>query len=310
MPVKTNAKSISSTPILDELDKRSAQYLKYEESNIAMTWCGGCGNYGIQKALFRALTLQEIKPHEVFLCYDIGCSGNGSDKNGAYTVHGLHGRILSLAAGAAIANHKLPVVAMAGDGATFSEGVGHLVHALRNNYNVTFVFHNNSIYGLTTGQASATTRKGHPVTAAPDGAVADPINTAQFALSLNPTFVARSFSGDVRHMTEMIQAGIRHQGFSFIEIFQVCPTYNKVTDQNWYWNKIQYVDRLKGYDKTDIWAARQVADDLDEKLMLGILYERSEPHFMERLVPRQNKDTALTEEVSPVSVQDFVQEFL
>ena len=144
---------------LGKLEKKSHQYQDYETDKI-ITWCSNCGNYSIQNALKRALVLEGIKRNDFLLCYDVGCSGNGSDKIEANTIHGLHGRVLSLAAGAGIANSKMKIIAEAGDGATFSEGVNHLVHAVRNNYPVMFIFHNNENYGLTTGQASSLTRVG------------------------------------------------------------------------------------------------------------------------------------------------------
>lgn len=294
--------------LITHLTTKAKQYLEVEESDEKITWCGACGNYGIQKALIRALTLENIRPWEALLCYDIGCNGNGSDKIGAYTIHGLHGRVISLAAGAALANQKLEVIASAGDGATFSEGVNHLIHGVRNDYPITFLHHNNSNYGLTTGQASATTRKGQMMNGTPDGVVVDPINPVEIVLALGPTFVARTFSGDVKHMTEMIRRGIHHPGFAFIEILQTCPTYNKATTQKWFWDRIKYIEDVKGYDASDIWAARKIAQDMDNEIMLGVLYENPQPSFAERLIQRQGKKTSLVEEVAHFNVSEIMKE--
>ncbi len=297
--------------LLKNLTKNEDIYTHYENCGDNVTWwCSGCGNYGIQKALIRALTLEKLRHTDVLLCFDIGCNGNGSDKIGGYTIHGLHGRVLPLAAGAKIANEKMKVIAMAGDGATFSEGVNHLVHAVRNNYPITFILHNNENYALTTGQPSSMTRQGHPMNSAPDGAPLEPMNAARFVLSLNPTFVARSFSGDVEHITKMIQKGINHPGFSFVEIMQVCPTYNKATSQEWFWERIKHVEEMKDYDKTDIWTARRVAEDLENEIAMGVLYETDSPHFLERLPQRQGVKTALTEEVEHVDVSKLLETFV
>ncbi len=284
-------------------------YMHYEHSDEKLTWCSGCGNYGIQKALIRALTASGLSYRDTFLCYDVGCNGNESDKLGAYTIHGLHGRVLPLAAGAALANGRLKVIAQAGDGATFSEGVNHLVHAVRNNYPITFICHNNENYGLTTGQASSATRRGYAMNSSPDGVVARPMNLCEFVLSLNPTFVARSFSGDVSHMSSVIEAGLNHDGFSFIEIMQVCPTYNKATSQQWFWERINYIEQMDDHDASDIWAARKLAADVDEKIALGVLYKNNELPFQKRLPQREAKKTELIDEVKHVDISGLMAHF-
>jgi len=109
------------TDYIPHLLKNKDLYTSYEDVDENMTWCSECGNYGIQKAVFRALTLEEISQDQCVIAYDVGCSGNESDKLGAYTIHGLHGRVLPLAEGIVLANPNLRVIAHAGDGATFSE---------------------------------------------------------------------------------------------------------------------------------------------------------------------------------------------
>lgn len=237
------------------------------------TWCGNCGNYGIQTALNRALVLEDIGIDKAVLCYDVGCNGNGSDKVNMFTVHGLHGRVLPLAAGVKIANPRLKVIASAGDGATMSEGVNHLVHAVRNDYPIMFILHNNENYGLTTGQASATTRKGMERTASEYGTFVDELNVLQFVLSLKPSFVARTYSGRVEHMTSIFQEAINHKGFAFVEVMQACPTYNNETPDEWYEQRFTDVSSLNGYDVSDIWQARKIVDDMDIDIAMGVLYK-------------------------------------
>lgn len=290
------------------LADRKNDYLAYEGAEV-LTWCGGCGNFGIQNALERALVLENIKPKDTLFCFDIGCHGNGSDKIGdkvVYTLHGLHGRVLPVAAGAAIANHKIKVIAEAGDGGTMSEGVNHLVHAVRSDYPMVFILHNNENYGLTTGQASATTRRGHSMNSSPDGVIADPMNCCDFVLSLNPSFVARTFSGDVKHMTDVIRAGLKHRGFAFIEIMQTCPTYNRSTPQEWY---LERINTLKTVPKT-IQAARLAAADLDNKINVGILYQNKKmPNYLDRLVNREGVKTTPVEEVKKYDIKKFTKQF-
>ena len=160
-------------------------------SETKCIWCDGCGNYGIWTAVKYALVELNLHPWQVCLCYDVGCHGNGSDKIEGYRFHGLHGRVIPFAAGAKLANMKVPVIAFGGDGATFSEGIGHLVHGVRSNYPITFVLHNNSNYGLTTGQASSLTPQGQPMNTSPNGIPEHTLASMDLIFSLNPTFVAR-----------------------------------------------------------------------------------------------------------------------
>lgn len=283
---------------IEQLEKNSRKYLQFETEDRKITWCGNCGNYGIQNALKRALTLEGLGRKDFLLCFDVGCNGNGSDKIEANTLHGLHGRVISLAAGASIANGKMRVIASAGDGATFSEGVNHLVHAVRNNYRVVFIHHNNENYGLTTGQASALTRKGIKMNATPDGVQIPPINPLDFVLGLNPSFVARSFSGEPDHLTEMLRLALNHDGFSFIDVLQACPTYNRATPDHWYSERIRDVKSLKKYDNQDLWAARKLVQDLEKEIYIGLLYHNPErPSFIETQPQRRGIKTALVEEV-------------
>lgn len=294
------------------LADRKDQYLAYEGNEI-ITWCAGCGNYGIQKALERALVLEGIPTHQTLFCFDIGCNGNGSDKiasKGGYTLHGLHGRVISVAAGAAIANPNIKVIASGGDGGAMSEGVNHLVHAVRSDYPMVFILHNNENYGLTTGQASACTRMEQPMNGSPDGVITEPINCSDFVLSLKPSFVARSFSGDVKHMTEIIRAGIKHNGFAFIEIFQICTTYNKATSNHWFWQRLKYLQDRKGYDSSNIEHAKKAAHDLNNEINIGILYQNKKTkNYMERLVNRESIKTAPADEVKRFDISGLLKRF-
>ncbi|MCA9379519.1 hypothetical protein KC640_03755, partial [Candidatus Dojkabacteria bacterium] len=211
------------------------------------------------------------------------------------------------ACGAAVANRGVHVLASAGDGATFSEGINHLVHAIRNNYDVTFILHNNSNYGLTTGQPSATTRKGQHMNLAPDGVFLEPINALEFALSLNPTFAARTFSGNVNQMTEIIRAGIQHKGFSFIEVLQHCPSYNKATPHEWYQERVYDTLDIEEYDNSNLAWAKILAADLDHKIATGILYQRTDAaDFLGMQAARKGITTELVNEVGPVDVTPLV----
>lgn len=227
--------------MFDSLKKNADIYVTLEETDEVMTWCDDCGNYGIQKALFQALTLEGILPAETLVAYDVGCSGNESDKVGLTTIHGLHGRVLPLATGIKIARPELTVIAHAGDGATLSEGINHLIHTVRHDRNILFIHHVNATFGLTTGQASSVTLPGTKMNASPYGVETPTVDSLRILSGCNPTFVARTLSYDMNHMTEILQTWLRHPGFAYIEVLQLCPTYNRVQNREWYEKNIVHV---------------------------------------------------------------------
>lgn len=280
-------------------------------SDNLYTWCTNCGNYGIHGAVKRALAAENIHPHNALLCFDIGCNGNGSDKIDGYRFHGLHGRIIPMACGAAVANSTITVMAFGGDGGTLGEGLQHLIHGIRGNYNITFIFHNNLNYGLTKGQASTTTLPEMKMNSSPDGPTSDTLHPARLVLSLNPSFYARSFSGDVKHMTKTIQAGLQHNGFSFIEILQSCPTFNKQTPHEWYQERVYDIpDRIHNYDPTNIIWAREIAEDIWDSIATGVIYKNPDRKTqLQRQPNRQEIETQLVDEVKPYSVAELLNTF-
>lgn len=276
------------------------------------TWCDGCGDYGIWTAVKLALVELGISPWQVFLCFDVGCHGNGSDKLQGYRFHGLHGRVIPFAVGAKLANMKLPVLAFGGDGASFSEGIGHLVHAIRSNYPITFVLHNNANYGLTTGQASALTWQGQPMNSAPNGIPEQTLNAMDFVFSLEPTFVARGFSGNIEQLVRILKTAIEHQryGLAYVDILQACPTYNHFATHEYLLERV-YDVQAEGHDTSDVARARRVAIDTSERIATGILYERRDvPNFYERLKPREGVTTTAVEEVAIRDVTDLMKAFV
>lgn len=273
------------------------------------TWCDGCGDYGIWTATKRALTELGIPPHGVLLCYDVGCHGNGSDKLLGYRFHGLHGRVLPFAAGAKLANMNLPVMAFGGDGASFSEGIGHLVHAVRSNYPIVFVLHNNANYGLTSGQASSLTWQEQKMNTAPNGIPEHTLPSMDFIFSLQPTFVARGFSGNIEQMVTILKAAIQHRGFAFVDMLQACPTYNHFATHDYLLERCTPVGA--DHNVKDATKARALATDTSQKIWTGVLYQdETQPHFYDRLVPRQGKKTTLVEEVAEQDISGLMRRFV
>lgn len=251
-----------------------------------LTWCDGCGNYGIFNSLRTALHELELDEKKVFLCFDIGCNGNGNDKLSGYRAHTLHGRVLPFATGAKLANPELIVIAMAGDGATYAEGMNHFVHSIRNEFPLTFIVHDNGNYGLTTGQCSPTSPQDNPYNSNPHGNLGKVLNPLDLALTLGATFVAQGFSGEMKSLKELIKLAIKHQnsgGFAYLNILQTCPTYNKFETNDEYIDEIvnytsekyKYTSNLLENDVTitnDKDHARKLISDTPHKFC-GVLYE-------------------------------------
>lgn len=294
---------------INNLISHSDDFAKLE-SDLKHTRCSGCGNYGILNATMRAIALQWYQPHEVIFVYDVWCSGNWSDKIMVNSIHGLHGRSMPLASGVHCAMPTTPVLAMAGDGATMSEWVNHLIHTARNNFNITFLLHNNHNYGLTTGQASATTPKGCHHKATVWETSATPLVPAQLVLSSGWTFVARWYSWDVEQLTDLIIKGMSHQWFSFIEIMQLCPTYSKVTPEHRYDQRIYKLSDRDDYDHTDRKLAWETADNF-ENIATGVLYRDTDSQDYYSLQPqRKDKKTTPMEEVAQVDISGLLKSFV
>lgn len=276
------------------LQSHADTYLSFD-ADQKHTRCSWCGNYGIINAIKRAVTLAGYQHHEVIFACDVGCNGNVSDKIDMYTIHGLHGRVLALASGIHCANPEMPVICTAGDGATLSEGINHLIHTARNNYNITFILHNNQNYGLTTGQASSTTPKGQMMKATPGETIATTINPCALVLTAGWTFIARGYSGDVEWLTDIIQAGIAHQGFSFIEVLQHCPTYNKATPLARYEKSLYHISERSddnNHDRHQAWLLFQES----KNLAMGVLYQDQEAlDFYRQQIYRSGFDVPVNE---------------
>lgn len=295
-----------SIPLTPETAKRMKQF----HCETKCTWCDGCGDYGIWTATKRALSELNIDPSQVLLCYDVGCHGNTSDKLLGYRFHGLHGRVIPFAAGAKLANPNLPVIAFGGDGASFSEGIGHLMHAVRSHYPIVFVLHNNENYGLTTGQASALTPQNQPMNSSPNGIPERTLNSMDLIFSLEPTFVARAFAGDIGQVTHVLKEALKHRGFAFVDILQACPTYNHFATHQWLLERCYKVED-EGHDPSNFERARKLATDTSKRIATGILFQREdEPNFYERLLPRQGKKTTPVEEVEKFDVSKLMEELV
>ena len=278
---------------------------------IDPTWCPGCGDFGILMAMKKALVELEVNPHEAVFTFDIGCSGNMADKVNGYGFKSLHGRSIATASGVSIANPNLKIIATGGDGGLLEEGISHLMWAARSNYNLTAVMHNNQIFGLTTGQPTVTTERHQPgKTATSAGVIEQTLNPIQIALVSKASFVARGYSGDLQYLTEIIKAGINHNGFAFIDALQPCVTYNKHNTFKWFGERIYKLKEEKKYDPTDWDLAFKTGSEWEEKIATGILYQGKEAvPYNKQLPQRKDKKTRIVDEVKKPSISKFIAEF-
>ncbi len=244
-------------------------------NNVKPNWCPGCGDFSVQAAIQRAAANVGIEPHELAVVSGIGCSGRISGYINSYGFHGIHGRALPIAQGLKMANRDLHVIASGGDGDGFAIGMGHTIHSIRRNIDVTYVVMDNQIYGLTKGQTSPRSAAGFKTKSTPGGAIEPSLKPMEMALSAGATFVAQGFSSDIKELTAIIEAGIQHKGFSFINVFSPCVTYNKINTYDWFKENLVKLSERNDYDPTNREQAMQVVMET-EGLVTGIIYQDKE----------------------------------
>lgn len=250
------------------------------KSETRPDWCPGCGDFGVLNSLVQAVANLEIDPKDLLVVSGIGCSSNLPGFIHAYGFHSLHGRAMPVATGARLANPDLNVVVTGGDGDGYGIGLGHFIHAMRRNLDITYIVMNNQIYGLTTGQASPTSMREFATKSSPQGTKEDPINPIALALVSGASYVARGFSGDPKHLTELIQNGIKHKGFALVDVFSPCVTWNKVNTYD-YFRQNCYKFNDSNYNAGNLDQALAKARETGPKLPIGLFFETAKPTYEE-----------------------------
>ncbi len=256
-------------------------------------WCPGCGNFSILKAMKQALADMDLPPYQVLFVSGIGQAAKAPHYLKANVFNGLHGRSLPVATAAKLANPELVVIAESGDGCNYGEGGNHFLAAIRRNIDITLVVHNNMVYGLTKGQASPTSEQGFETKAQPKGAPSFRFNAPAVAIALDAAFVGRGFAGNQEQVSSLIQQGVRHKGFSLVEIFQPCVSFNKVNTFQWF--KDRCYDVGDEYDPTDRRAAQHKADEWGDRIPTGVLYRTEKTSFGEHFSMLDNGPLARQE---------------
>lgn len=239
-----------------------------EKKDIA--WCPGCGDFSIRKALLGALEELGLERENVVLVSGIGQAAKMPQYVNTSFFNGLHGRALPVATAIKACNPELTVIAEGGDGDMLGEGGNHLLHCTRRNPDFTLFVHENMIYGLTKGQAAPTSRPGLKTPVQVGGVFEKPLNPCALAVSLDVTFVARAFSGDIEGTRELMKRAILHPGFALVDIFQPCVSFNKVNTFQWF--KENTYRLPADYDPSDRVTAFAKAIE-EEPFPLGVIYE-------------------------------------
>lgn len=276
-------------------------------AGLTPAWCPGCGDFGILRSLNKALVDMEIEPHRVLMVSGIGQAGKLPHYTRGNVFNSLHGRPIPPAIGAKIANSELIVIAISGDGDAYGEGGNHFLHAARRNHDITYLVHNNQIYGLTKGQASPTSDVGFITKTTPYGA-ASPVNPLGLAIVNGASFVSRGFAGDIDHLSNLIKKGIAHRGFALIDILQPCVSFNSRNTFQWYKERVYKLEEEK-YDPGDKKAALEKALEWGDKIPIGVIYEENLPVYEDQL-PALSKGPLVRHELDPSGVEALFAEFL
>ncbi|MBN6188676.1 2-oxoacid:ferredoxin oxidoreductase subunit beta [Aneurinibacillus sp. BA2021] len=280
-------------------------------NSVKPNWCPGCGDFSVQAAIQRAAANVGLEPENLAVVSGIGCSGRISGYINAYGVHGIHGRSLPIAQGLKMANRELTVIASGGDGDGFAIGMSHTIHAIRRNMDITYIVMDNQIYGLTKGQTSPRSAEGFVTKSTPKGSIEPSMKPLELALAAGATFVAQTMSSDLKGMTSLIEQGLNHKGFSLINVFSPCVTFNKVNTYDWFKEHVKNLSDIEGYDPHDRIAAMRVLMET-EGLVNGLIYQNKERTSYERMVPGFKEEGLVKQDLKmdEAKFQQLMSEFM
>ena len=262
--------------------ERNEFSLENYRSDVSPAWCPGCGDFPILSAVQRALVDEQIPPEEVLLVSGIGQISKLPQYTNGNGFHTIHGRPLAVASGAKLANPDLNVIVTAGDGDSYGIGGNHFLHICRRNIDVTHIVGDNMIYGLTKGQYSPTSAQGFISKTTPEGSIEPPVNPLATALASGATFIARAFSGEVKHLQGIFQQAIEHKGYALVDVLQPCVTFNRVNTYEFYHERVYQLEE-EDHDPSDVESAREKAYEWGDDIPIGVIYRAERPTYEEQV---------------------------
>jgi len=213
------------------------------KSDQSVRWCPGCGDYALLNTLQKVMAELGIPPHETAVVSGIGCSSRLPYYSTAYGFHTIHGRGAAVATGIKVANPKLTVWQITGDGDCLAIGGNHFIHSVRRNVDMNVLIFNNQIYGLTKGQYSPTTKKGFVTKSSPFGTVERPFRPAELTFGARGAFFGRLLDVDLKSSQMVMMAAAKHKGTSVVECLVNCVIFNDGA-HSWLSEKENRYDRL------------------------------------------------------------------
>ncbi len=269
-----------------------------------ISWCPGCGNFGILNVLKQALTELNVQAENLVMVSGIGQAAKTPHYLRCNFFNGLHGRALPPATAIKAVNPGLTVIAESGEGDMYGEGGNHFLHTIRRNPDITNIVHNNMVYGLTKGQASPTSGPGFQTPIQINGVTHEPFNPIAVALSLDASFVARAFMGDAAQTKEIFKKAILHRGYALVDVLQPCVSFNKHNTYQWFKEHTYYLDET--HDPHNRVAAFAKAIET-EKLPLGVFYIHPKKTFEDNLgLYQENREPLYQREIDRKRLKEFV----
>jgi 2-oxoglutarate ferredoxin oxidoreductase subunit beta len=262
-------------------------YDKYLRLNkFPLIWCPGCGDGIVLKAMLRAIDRIGLEKDDITMVSGIGCSSRLTGYVDFNTLHTTHGRAIAFATGVKLANPKMNVIVVTGDGDATAIGGNHYIHAARRNLDLTVVLFNNQIYGMTGGQASPTTPVGLKASTAARGNVEPSFNISGLAQAAGASFVARSTVYDALRLDKLIERAIRKKGFSVVEVFTPCPT--AFGRRNKMGTGADMIQLLKQESISSQKAAKLSDEELEHKVVTGVFVDIDKPEYTEEYEKLRN----------------------
>ena len=277
------------------------------DQNVEIHWCPGCGNFPSLKILKETMADLGLTPQDVAIITGIGQAGKFSHFLKGNMVNGLHGRYLSNALAIKAANPNLTVFALSGDGCTYSEGGNHFLHTIRYNPEIVNIVHNNSVYGLTKGQASPTSQLGRITGVQTLGVYNTPFNPLPVAIAQNASFVARAYVGNAEETKKILKKAVVHKGYAFIDIFSPCVSFNRINTYQWYRDNTYYLeDDYNPYNQKD--ALNRSLEQ--KKLPLGIFYINERPTYNENVqIYKEDKRPLWQRELNKEKLTELINKY-